>query len=150
MDGTPRPPIQGLAKAKGKVRYLWCDYLQTSGGYLGTWSGVDFLNVATHLLRMILVRERTLSHPPSKSHQMQNGFRWSCSAAWKVSFSTPTGEMDHSNHEFWIKLGKGVVIWLLSTAAVPNEKYSQLGCCAVFEVLLLLRCVTVNLKYSRS
>lgn len=49
MDGASRSPIQRLAKAKEKVRYLWYDYLQTSRG-LGMWSGVDFLNVATYLL----------------------------------------------------------------------------------------------------
>lgn len=54
MDGTPRSAFQRMVKAKEKVRYPWCDHLQTSGDFREP--GMDFLNVATHLLWMTLMR----------------------------------------------------------------------------------------------
>lgn len=66
MDGTPRSPFQRMVEAKEKVSYVCriiCKHLE-----IFREPGMDFLNVATHLLWMILVREGTPSYTPKPVH----------------------------------------------------------------------------------
>lgn len=66
MDGTPRSAFQRMVKAKEKVRYprvIICKHLE-----IFREPGMDSLNIATHLLWMILVREGIPSYTPKPVH----------------------------------------------------------------------------------
>lgn len=108
--------------------------------------GMDFLNAATHLLWMILVRERTPSHTPKPVHST---FSDSDKVAVLLGMCPPHPLARRiRDHEFWVKL-ESVVTWLLCVLLL-SLMTSVISYCAVSEVLLLLTHVTINLKKSRS
>lgn len=145
MDGTSWSPFQRMVKAKEKVRHpcvIICKHLE-----IFREPGMGLLNVTTHLLWMILVRERTLSCTPKPVHSMLSD---SDKVTVLLGMCPPPHLLGRwiCDHEFWVKL-EIMVTWLLllplMTSTISPAAVHSLRCCfSLHESQLILRSPSVK------